>query len=182
KVGFGVRQNKDGGGNFVPWFNAPPGVTHWMGAFYLLTNGTVDDALRETLKLTHGDRFVELPGYKTFTSHYHMAAAVHAIEEKAKGIERRQPPEYVGVMKDFGVNLLHQAEFHGDGHPKDPGPLRLPEMQAMFQECRRWSDDKLLLIPGEEGNDFLGLKLEGKHLGHWMSLFPRPGYCTMTRG
>ena len=23
-------------------------------------------------------------------------------------------------------------EFHGDGHPRDPGPLRLAEMQAMF--------------------------------------------------
>jgi hypothetical protein len=181
KIGFGIRQNKDGGGNFVPWFNAPPGVTHRMGAFYLLTSGPADEALRETLQLTHGDRFVELPGYKTFTSHYHMAAAVHAMEEKAKGIERRQPPEYVAVMKELGVNLVHQAEFHGDGHPKDPGPLRLPEMQAMFDECRRWSDDKLLLIPGEEGNDFLGLKIQGKHPGHWMSLFPRPVYWTMTR-
>jgi hypothetical protein len=182
KVGFGIRQSKDGGGNYVPWFNAPPGVTHRMGTFYLLSSGTADDAMRETLKLTHGDRFVDLPGYKTFTSHYHMAAAVHALEEKAKGIERREPPEYVGVMKALGVNLVHQAEFHGDGHPKDPGPLRLPELQAMFDECRRWSDDKLLLIPGEEGNEFLGLKLEGKHPGHWMSLFPRPVYWTMTRG
>jgi hypothetical protein len=182
KVGFGVRQNKDGGGNFVPWFNAPPEVTHRMGAFYLLSSGAADDALRETLKLTHGDRFVELPGYKTFTSHYHMAAAVHALEERAKGIERREPPDYVGVMKQLGVNLVHQAEFHGDGHPKDPGPLRLPEMQAMFDECRRWSDDKLLLLPGEEGNDYLGMKIQGKHPGHWMCLFPRPVYWTMVRG
>lgn len=182
KFGFGVRQNKDGGGNFVPWFNAPPGVTHRMGAFYLLTSGSADDALRETRKLTHDDRFVELPGYKTFTSHYHMAAAVHAMQERAKGIEPREPPEYVSVMKQMGVNLVHQAEFHGDGHPKDPGPLRLPEMKAMFDECRRWSDDKLLLIPGEEGNDFLGMKIQGKHPGHWMSLFPRPVYWTMVRG
>jgi hypothetical protein len=39
-----------------------------------------------------------------------------------------------------------------------------------------------LLIPGEEGNDFLGLKLEAKHPGHWMCIFPRPVYWTMTRG
>jgi hypothetical protein len=55
-------------------------------------------------------------------------------------------------------------------------------MQAMFDVCRRWSDDNLLLIPGEEGNDFLGLKIQGKHPGHWMSLFPRPVYWTMVRG
>src|SRR5262245_43615483 len=82
KVGFGIRQNKDGGGNFVPWFNAPPGVTHRMGAFYLLTSGDAATALRETMKLTHDDRFVELPGYKTFTSHYHMALAVNAMRAR----------------------------------------------------------------------------------------------------
>ena len=65
--------------------------------------------------------------------------------------------------------------------PKTPVPLRLPEMQAMFDECRRWSDETLLLMPGEEGNDFLGLKIQGKHPGHWMSLFPRPVYWTMAR-
>ena len=26
KFSFGVRQQKDGGGNYVPWFNAPPGT------------------------------------------------------------------------------------------------------------------------------------------------------------
>jgi hypothetical protein len=182
KIGFGIRQNKDGGGNFVPWFNAPPGVTHRMGAFYLLTSGSADEALNETLKLTHGDRFVELPGYKTFTTHYHMAIAVNAMKDKAAGVERPESHDYVRVFKDMGVNLVHLAEFHGDGHPKDPGPLRLPEMKAMFDECRRWSDNTLLLMPGEEGNDFLGMKIQGKHPGHWMSLFPRPVYWTMVRG
>lgn len=181
KIGFGIRQHKDGGGNFVPWFNGQPGASHRMGAFYLLTSGTADGALQETLRYTHGDRFVELSGYKTFTSHYHMALAVRTMEEKAKGQPLRHTPEHVRVIRELGVNMLHLGEFHGDGHPKDPGPLRLPEMQAMFEECRRYSDDDFLLIPGEEGNDFLGLKLQGKHPGHWMSLFPRPVYWTMTR-
>jgi hypothetical protein len=55
-------------------------------------------------------------------------------------------------------------------------------MESMFGECSRWSDENLLLIPGEEINDFLGLKITGKHPGHWMSLFPRPVYWTMQRG
>jgi hypothetical protein len=180
KTGFGIRQQKDGGGNYVPWFNAPPDVTHWMSAFYLLTSGSAGDALSETAKLTHGDRFVELPGYKTFTGHYHMALAVNAMRAKQKG-EPDPTKESADVFKNIGVNMVHLAEFHGDGHPKDPGPLRLPEMQAMFDVCRRWSDDKLLLIPGEEGNDFLGVKIQGKHPGHWMSLFPKPVYWTMVR-
>ncbi len=52
KFGFGIRQNKDGGGNFVPWFNAPPDVTHRMGMFLLLSSGSAEDALKETLRYT----------------------------------------------------------------------------------------------------------------------------------
>jgi hypothetical protein len=181
KVGFGIRQNKDGGGNFVPWFNAPPNTQQRMGMFLLLSAGSADDAIKETLKLTNNDRFPELAGYKTFTSHYHMAIAVKAMQERAKGFNRTEPPDYVGMFKDMNVNMVHLGEFHGDGHPKDPGPLRLPEMESMFRECSRWSDDRLLLMPGEEINDFLGLKITGKHPGHWMSFFPRPLYWTMQR-
>jgi hypothetical protein len=182
KFGFGIRQNKDGGGNFVPWFNGVPGVKHHLGMFLLLTPGDAEAALKESLRYTNGDRFPELPGHLTLTSHYHMAIAVTAMEEKQRGINRREPPEYVGMFKDMGVNIVHLAEFHGDGHPKDPGPLRLPEMKAMFDECQRWSDEKLLLLPGEEGNDYLGMKIQGQHPGHWMCLLPRPVYWTMVRG
>ena len=181
KVGFGIRQNKDGGGNFVPWFNAPPGTQQRLGMFLLVSPANADEALEETLKYTNHDRFPELPGYKTLTSHYHMAISVAAMEEKKRGINRTEPPEYVNVFREMGVNMIHLGEFHGDGHQKDAGPLRLPEMEAMFGECQRWSDENLLLIPGEEVNDFLGLKIQGKHPGHWMSLFPRPVYWTMTR-
>jgi hypothetical protein len=182
KAGFGIRQNKDGGGNFVPWFNGQPGVKHRLGMLLLLTPGDAEAALKETLRYTHGDRFPELPGHLTLTSHYHMAIAVTAMEEKKRGVVRTEPPDYVGMFKEMGVNIVHLGEFHGDGHPKDPGPLRLPEMQVMFDECRRWSDDKLLLLPGEEGNDYLGMKIQGQHPGHWMCLFPRPVYWTMVRG
>lgn len=182
KVGFGVRQHKDGGGNYVPWFNAPPGVTHRMGSFLLLTSGDAKSAMDETLKLTHGDRFEELPGFKTFTSHFHMATAVKAMREQEAGFKRQRPPAYVQVLKELGVNLVHQGEFHGDGHPRDPGPLRLPEMKAMFDECRQWSDENFLLMPGEEANEHLGLRMPGKPPGHWMCIFPRQVYWTMVRG
>jgi hypothetical protein len=55
-------------------------------------------------------------------------------------------------------------------------------MKAMFDECRRLSDDDLLLLPGEEGNAHLGLAAPGRHPGHWMCLFPKPVYWTMRRG
>lgn len=181
RYGFGVRQNKDGGGNYVPWFNAPPKVRHRLGVFYLLTGGSADDALSETLRFTHGDRFPELPGYLTMTSHWHMAIAVAAMQRSGAARTNPPTPDFVTMFKDMNVNMVHLGEFHGDGHQKDPGPLRLPELAAMFDECRRWSDEKLLLIPGEEVNTFLGLELQGKHPGHWMSLFARPVYWTMQR-
>jgi hypothetical protein len=169
--GFGVRQVADGKTAFEPWFNAPPGTRQRLGVFYLLTRGRADDALRETLRYTRDDRFAKLPGHITFTSHYHMAVAMDAMARQFQGA-----PEFVGVFKEMGVDAVHIADFHGDGHPKDPGPLRLPEVDAMNKECRRLSGADFLLIPGEEINEFLGIAEPGKHPGHWMSLFPKPVY------
>jgi hypothetical protein len=91
-TGFGIRQNKDDGGNFVPWFNGQPGATHRLGMFLLLSSGKPDAALAETLRYTRGDRFDPLPGFTTFSSHYHMAIAVTAMEERKRGFDRCSPP------------------------------------------------------------------------------------------
>jgi hypothetical protein len=174
--GLGVRQVPDGETAFEPWFNAPPGTKQRLGVFYLLTRGRAEDALRETLRYTHGDRFPKLPGHITFTSHYHMAVAMDAMARKFEGT-----PDFSRVFRDMGVDAVHIGDFHGDGHPKDPGPLRLPEVDAMNKECRRLSDTNFLLIPGEEINEFLGIAQSGKHPGHWMTLFPKPVYWTQKR-
>ena len=79
------------------------------------------------------------------------------------------------------MDAVHVAEFHGDGHPDDPGPIRLAELAAMFEECRRLSDDRLLLIPGEEANLYLGPRKPGRNPGHWLEMFPKPVYFTMKR-
>ena len=174
--GIGIRQVPDGGRAFEPWFNAPPGTKQRLGVFYLLSKGDAKAALEETLRYTRRDKFDPLPGHITFTSHYHMAVAVSAMERKSDA-----EPSFKQVFKDMGVEAIHLGDFHGDGHPKDPGELRLSEMQWMFRECQRLSDDDLLLIPGEEINDYLGIKQPGKHPGHWMSLFPRPVYWHQVR-
>jgi hypothetical protein len=175
-LGFGVRQEPDGKRPFEPWFNAPPDTRQRLGVFYLLSGGKAEDALKETLRYTHGDKFPALPGCITFTSHYHMAVAVTAMERDFKGT-----PEFVDVFKKMGVNAVHLADFHGDGHQSDPGPRRLPELEALFKECRRLSDRELLVISGEECSDFLGIRAEGKQPGHWMSLFPKPVYWIQQR-
>lgn len=181
RFGIGVRQAPDGGGPYVPWFNASPGTQQRLGVFLLASPSKADDALAETLRFTHGDRFPEIPGYRTFTSHYHMAITVAAMDQIARGISPLPTPDFVDVFKRMGVDIVHIAEFHGDGHQKDGGHLRIREVQGMFDECERLSDEKLLFIPGEEVNTFLGLNEEGKHPGHWMSLFPKPIHWIMQR-
>jgi hypothetical protein len=95
--------------------------------------------------------------------------------------KQRMNEEYARVFKEMGVNAVHLAEFHGDGHQKDIGPSRLPELESLFAECRRLSDSELLMIPGEEVNEYLGIAEPGKHPGHWMSLFPKPVYWIQRR-
>ncbi len=179
--GLGVRQPETGGGNYSPWINAPPGTEQRLGVFYLLTRGKADHAVAEALRYTHGDRFPDLPGTRKFSSHWHMAFTVEAMKAKARGIDPPPVPELVDIFKSLGVDAVHVAEFHGDGHPDDPGPARLAELEAMFAECRRLSDDKLLLIPGEEANMYLGPRQPGRNPGHWLEMFPKPVYFTMKR-
>ena len=151
RFGFGIGQSERGGGSWVPWFNAPPGTDQRLGVFYLLSAGDADRALHEVLRFTRGDRFARLPGYHTFTSHWHMATTMAALDEKSKG-RPATIPDSVRMFKDMGVEIVHLAEFHGDGHPQDPGPVRLAEMAAMFAECKRLSDGEILVLPGEEAN------------------------------
>lgn len=180
RAGFGVRQTETGGGRYVPWFNAPPGTQQRLGVFYALSAGRAQEVLAESLKFTHGDRYPDLPGRVAFTSHWHMATAVAAMNEQAKK-PSRSTPDFVKMFKDMNVRIIHLAEFHGDGHPNDPGPIRLAELRAMFDECRRLSDDRLLFLPGEEANVHLKADSPGRNPGHWLYLFPRPVYWTMRR-
>ena len=78
------------------------------------------------------------------------------------------------MMRAMGINIAHIFDFHGDGHPHDPGPLRLKELETYFEGCRRHSDADFLILPGEEANAYLG--------GHYNILFPKPVYWTLVRG
>ena len=77
----------------------------------------------------------------------------------------RAPDTVAGRMFFRGVG--------GDGG-EEIVVLRLRELDALFGECRRLSDDDFLLLPGEEGVTILG--------GHWSLLFPRPVYFFWVRG
>lgn len=176
--GFGIRQPPEGDKRWVPWFDAPANREHHLGVFYLLSPGSGEQALNEVARYTHGDRFVELPGYKTFTSHYHVEHTVDFLDQqkqqKTTGIpEGLETPGFITKLKDTGVDIVHLAEFHHGWTPGQKAPDRLRMLKVMHEECARLSDNELLLLPGEEPNVHLG--------GHWMSFFPQPVYWVLNR-
>jgi hypothetical protein len=175
---FGLRQDPAGGGAFVPWFDAPDGKAQRMDLFLLASSGKAADAIESVKRYTHGDTFKPLDGRLTFTSHYHSRLSVAELAGKPAA------KELANVFKQMGVNIVHLAEFHGDGHFNDPGQVRLNEMKTMFDLCGKYSDDRLLLIPGEEGSQYMAEPWPPApkiHPGHWMYLFPKPVYLTWVR-
>ncbi|GAA4315331.1 hypothetical protein [Compostibacter hankyongensis] len=168
QFGIGIRQKPEGDERFVPWFNAPPGTQQHLSFFCLLNPRDGEQTLEKVKAYTHQDKYLRLPGYYTFSSHYHIEPEIDVLQGKplpAVG-------EFVPAFKQTGVDIVHLASFHLGGHPAGPDSIRLKELKTSFDLCRRWSDSSFLLLPGEEPNHFFG--------GHWISLFPRPVYWTMS--
>jgi hypothetical protein len=170
--GFGVRQPPEGDGRFVPWVNAPPRTEQHLSVFYLLSPGRAPQALEQVRAFTHGDRFKKLDGHRTFASHFHVEHTLDFLRQQRqqqtdkvpKGLEE---PGFVKTFKAHGVDIVHLAEFHVEHTPEFVAD-RLPQLKTLHAECQRLSDERFLLLPGEEPNVHLG--------GHWISLFPRPVY------
>ena len=106
-----------------------------------------------------------------------MDAVARAPQAGAQGVNKPQ----TAASRRASACRSHVAGFPGDGHPDDPGPLRIPEMLALFEESRRLPDDRLLRIPGEEANLYLGPRKPGRDPGRSLELFPRPVTFTMKR-
>lgn len=168
--GIGIRQDLYGDRRFVPWFNAPPKTGQRLNFFCLLTTEKAGVALQEVKKFTHNDSYVPVPGYKTMSSHFHNEFIMSVV---LKGKPIPEKPNFVEVFKNTGVDIVHLGEFHYTAHPKGPDDQRLTELKALFDQCKRLSDNKFLLLPGEEPNEFFG--------GHWMQFFPKPVYWIMSR-
>jgi len=169
--GIGIRQDLQGDKRFVPWFNAPPGTSQRLNFFCLLSTEEEHNAFTAVKKFTHNDAYVSLPGYKTMSSHFHNEFIMNVVLAN-KPIP--EIPDFVKVFKKTGIDIVHLAEFHYTAHPTGPDEQRLKELHALHEQCERLSDDQLLLLPGEEPNEFFG--------GHWLSFFPKPVYWIMSRG
>lgn len=178
RTGFGVRQTLEGDRRWVPWVNAPPGTSQDMGIFYLPDPGDAASVTAAAMTLTRGDRFKPLDGYHTFSSHYHVEHAADFLNkarfQQTKGIPSGlETPEFVRRFKDMNIDIVHLAELHLSREDLDRAGDRLTLLRTIHEETARLSDDKLLLLPGEEPNVHLG--------GHWLSFFPKPIYWTLDR-
>lgn len=166
---FGLRQDPAGGpgheGAFTPWFDAPEGKTQRMSMFVALSAEPAEGALEAVKRYTHGDTLKPLEGYVTLASHMHSQLTVH------ENTSQPRAPEFKKVFKELNVQAFQLAEFHGDGHPNNPGQVRLNELKGMFDLCRKYSDERFLLLPSEEANAYFP--------GHSVLLFPRPVYLTL---
>ena len=168
--GLGIRQDLYGDKRFVPWFNAPPGTEQRLHFFCLITEASPAVALNEVKKFTHADSYLPLAGYKKMASHFHNEFVMRVVLANKPVPDT---PAFVQVFQKSGIDIIHLGEFHYTAHPKGPDEQRLKELKTLFDQCRRLSSGKFLLLPGEEPNEFFG--------GHWLQLFPKPVYWIMAR-
>ncbi|MEY4918426.1 MAG: hypothetical protein RL616_2339, partial [Verrucomicrobiota bacterium] len=176
--GFGIRQPLDGDQRWVPWFDAPAGTEQHLGVFYLVSSMNGESTLKTVERFTHGDRYEKLPGYQTFTSHYHIEHTLDFLnrqkKQKTNGVPQGlETPGFVKKFKETGVDIVHLAEFHQGWTPGQKTAERLPMLKTLFSECARLSTENFLLLPGEEPNVHLG--------GHWLAFFPKPVFWVLNR-
>jgi hypothetical protein len=163
------RQSRSFGQANFALFNAPPGTVQRMAVYYYLSPDSSTAAHEAVMAFTHGDQYKAIPGHQVAVSHFHTAFHEQVLD--AGGIDM-QPP-WIPTFRALGINIAMMSDFHGDGHAKDPGPLRFKDQKAYFDASRRHSDKDFLIIPGEEPNAYFG--------GHYTTVFPRPVYWTHVR-
>jgi hypothetical protein len=178
RTGFGVRQTLEGDRRWVPWVNAPPGSVQDMGVFLLPDSGDTASVTQAALAYTRNDSFKRLAGHQTFTSHYHIEHTeaflnTARFQQSTQVPDGLESPDFVKRFKDMNVDIVHLAELHLGREALDRAGDRMTLLKTMHAETARLSDDKLLLLPGEEPNVHLG--------GHWISFFPKPVYWTLDR-
>ena len=192
--GFGLRHDPRGDDRYVPWFNAPPGTSQELGLFLLISDRSAEKTLDEVARLTRSDRFAPLPGHVVFSSHYHVEHTREVLDAQSTQAgpvadatitgklpsggeynipQRLQQPGFARVFREMGIDVVHLAEFHFGRTPRMNAGERVQHLELLHAECRRLSDDKFLLLPGEEPNVHLG--------GHWISFFPKPVYWVLNR-
>jgi hypothetical protein len=175
QFGMGVRQAEHeestlaGEIDCFALYNARPGTVQHMGMYFYVTPDSGETTRQAALKFTHSDTYVPIPGYKTFTNHWHLRFTERV---RATGSLDTPLPDLT-AMKSLGLNIVGLSDFHGDMHGNDSGALRFKDQKDYFEATRRASDKDFLVVPWEEPNVYFG--------GHYNLLFPKPVFYTKVR-
>jgi hypothetical protein len=175
EFGMGVRQaeheesTERGQIDDFALYNAPPGTLQRMGMYFYASPDAGEATRQAVLAFTHGDTYVPLAGYKTFTNHWHLRFTDRV---RATG-SMDTPLQDLAAMKALGLNIVGLSDFHGDMHSNDSGGLRFKDEKDYAEAARRASDNDFLVLPWEEPNVYFG--------GHYNVLFPKPVYFTRVR-
>ena len=175
QFGMGVRQaeheesTEAGQIDCFALYNAPPGTVQHMGMYFYATPNDGETTRQAALKFTHSDTYVPIPGYKTFTNHWHLRFTERV---RATGSLDTPLPD-LAAMKGLGLNIVGLSDFHGDMHGNDSGALRFKDEKDYFEAARRASDKDFLVLPWEEPSVYFG--------GHYNLMFPKPVFYTKVR-
>ena len=166
KVGFGIRQNKDGGGNFVPWFNAPPGVTHRMGVFYLLTQRLSRRRARRNAAATPTTTASSsCPATRPSPATTTWRSPSRPCRSRPRASTAPSRPNTSACSKTWASTWSTSANSTATEIRKTPA-------RSGCRKCRRCSTSaaagrttSCCLMPGEEANVHLGLTHAGQAAG-----------------
>ena len=107
--GIGIRQDLEGDRRWVPWSNAPPDTKQELGIFWLPSLARGEKLFDRVKAYTNGDRFVEVPGHKTFTSHYHIEHTTRLLESREK-LTGSVAAEVVNTSRRMGQNWRYSTK------------------------------------------------------------------------
>jgi len=182
KFGMGVRQSENEGSTVQMYqdcfalYSAHPGTWQQMGMYYYMSLDAAEPTRQAVLAFTHGDVYKPLPGFKTFTNHWHLRednVSTAFTERVMKTGSFDTPLQDLVAMKALGLNIVGISDFHGDMNYNDPGPLRFQDQKNYGEACRRASDKDFLVLPWEEPNIYVG--------GHINTMFPKNVYFSRVR-
>ena len=134
-------------GNF-PLYNARPGTTQHMQAFFYASAEPAEATRQAALAFTHGDRYKPLAGYKVMSHHFHTRFGLRLM---AAGTPDAEIDDFA-ALKAAGVNIVSPVDNYGGvgGELRPPKGEELKERQFQIDGARRHSDKGFLVMSSNE--------------------------------
>ena len=121
-----------------------------------MSSGNGEQTLDEIARYTHGDRFKKLPGYKTFTSHYHVEHTVDFLDrqkaQQTTGIPQGRFEPASGEATLSGVAVETDQASVGPRAREDALRVARPAQRAVGVDRSRARRERLEGLFVEDGH------------------------------